>query len=338
MKHNDGSYTEIFKGEKRLVTVNTVKYTNWKIVGIGYMDEIVTSRKEINSFIIFIFIFGIIFAVAVSMFVSAKISQPIKQLERLMRKVEQGDFNIRAEEAGEEEVKHLSRAFNLMINRIKKLMEQIVYEQESKRKSELKALQAQINPHFLYNTLDSIVWMAESGKIEGVITMVAALAKLFRISISKGAEIITVNDEIEHARNYLIIQKIRYKDKLEYTIDAHPETLKCKTLKIILQPMIENALYHGIEHMVDKGIIRITTSIVGNKVLLQVCDNGLGMPPEKLEKILSSESKSIDGSGVGVKNVHERLQIYFGKQYGLEIESELEVGTRVKIWLPFENM
>lgn len=334
VKHDDGSYMETFNGVRRLVTVKTVGYTGWKIVGISYMDELIATTNEIRSFVGWILIFGIFFVLFISSFISYKISQPVKRLEESMKRVEEGEFDINVEIKGEDEVVQLSRAFNLMVMRIKQLMAQVVSEQEAKRKSELDALQAQINPHFLYNTLDSIVWMAENGKTQDVITMVTALAKLFRISISKGRNVITVQEELEHARNYLIIQKRRYKNKFQFIMEAQEEALQCKTLKLILQPLIENSLYHGIEYMVDEGKIHISVAIVDGKLLYKVWDNGLGMKPEVLESILSRRPKGNKGSGVGVKNVHERIQLYYGKEYGLKIESELEEGTTVEIWQP----
>lgn len=338
LKRGGGDFTESYEGEQRLVTIKAVNYAGWKIVGISYMDEIVATRKEINKFVIFILIFGVIFVFSISLFISSKISQPIKRLEKSMKKVENGDLDIFMEVKGEDEVKQLSRSFNVMILRIKKLMNQIIEEQESKRKSELKALQAQINPHFLYNTLDSIVWMAENGKVEGVITMVAALAKLFRISINRGEDIITIKDELEHANSYLIIQQIRYQEKFNFKIEADPEVLGYKTQKLILQPLIENAIYHGIEKIVDNGNIKITASIKDDKILLQVIDDGLGMDQATLKRILDTESKSEISSGLGVKNVHERIQLYFGEEYGLEIQSELDEGTTVNVFLPLNDL
>lgn len=338
LKRSDGGYTENYAGEQRFVTIKTVNYADWKIVGISYMDEIIATSKEINNFVIYILIFGVIFVFSVSIFISSRISQPIKKLEKSMKEVENGVFDIYVDVKGEDEVKQLSRSFNLMILRIKQLMNQIIMEQESKRKTELKALQAQINPHFLYNTLDSIVWMAENGRIEGVITMVSALAKLFRISISKGEEVITVKDELEHANSYLVIQQIRYADKFDFEIEAQPQVLCHKTLKLILQPLIENAIYHGIEKTVDKGRIKITASIKDDRILLQVIDDGIGITSNILKKLLFTETQSEISSGVGVKNVHNRIQLYYGKQYGLDIESELDEGTTVNIWLPLNDM
>jgi len=329
-----GSYLENSDEGKRLVTIKTVNYTNWKVVAVAYMSEILDFKNAITSFIGWILFVCIILIVFIFGFISSKISHPIKQLEESMKMVESGDFNIYIDVKGEDEVKRLATAFNLMISKVRYLMGQIVIEQEAKRKSELDALQAQINPHFLYNTLDSIVWMAENEKSDGVITMVTALAKLFRISISRGKNIITVREEIEHAKNYLIIQKLRYKNKFKFEIIAQKEVLEYKTLKLILQPLIENSIYHGIEYMVDEGFIKISVSITNGKLLYEICDNGLGIEPYKLKELLDYRVKSNTGSGVGVKNVHERIQLSYGTEFGLKIESEMEVGTTIKIWLP----
>lgn len=331
------SYIENYNGEKAVVSVQTEKYTVWRVVGISYYNEMAATKKDVYYFFLIILFISIFIVISVSSLMSARISHPIKKLDRLMKRVEKGEFNIYADLNGEYEVKQLAKTFNMMIRRIRELMNQIIKEQEEKRKSELKALQAQINPHFLYNTLDSIVWMAENNDNKGTITMVTALANLFRISISRGEELISIKDEIEHARSYLIIQKIRYEDKFDYSIEADPEVLKYKSLKIILQPIIENAIYHGIKKMVDKGSIKITANIIDNKICLQVIDNGVGMPPEKVKYILQKESKKKGHSGIGVKNVHERIQLYFGKSFGLEFQSELDEGTCVRVWLPMNE-
>ncbi|WP_243120203.1 sensor histidine kinase [Caloramator sp. E03] len=333
-EHVFGKFFDKVNGERRLITIETVNFCRWRIVGIAYMDEISTIKKDMSLYILWVLLIGILFFISISAFISAKISRPIKQLEKSMMLVEKGQFDVNIDVKGEAEVAQLSRTFNIMVSRIKQLMNQIVEEQESKRISELNALQAQINPHFLYNTLDSVVWMAENGKSDDVISMVTALARLFRISISKGKNIISVSEEIEHARNYLVIQSIRYRNKFEYEFDVQEEALKYKTLKLVLQPIIENAIYHGIEYMVDKGKIKISVSVTNGKLLFEVRDNGVGIEEEVLNNLLSYESSKKKGSGVGVKNVHERIRLYFGKEYGLKIESELDVGTNVQIWLP----
>jgi two-component system, sensor histidine kinase YesM len=334
LEHVFGSYYDTLNGENRLITIETVNYCRWRIVGVAYMHEIVATKQEIGSFMVWTLVLGLFVVIFISAFISAEISKPIKKLEKSMKLVKEGRFDINLNITGGDEVVQLSKAFNLMVSRIRELMEQIVHEQEEKRKSELNALQAQINPHFLYNTLDSIVWMAENGKSEDVITMVTALARLFRISISRGKNIITVGEEIEHARNYLIIQKIRYKNKFKFDIKTPDRVLQYKTLKLILQPIIENSIYHGIEYMVDEGLIKISADVIDGKLLFEVADNGLGMKPEVLKNVLLIEAKDKQGYGVGVKNVHGRIQLYYGKEYGLDIASEQEVGTIVRIWLP----
>ncbi|NLG87782.1 MAG: sensor histidine kinase [Clostridiaceae bacterium] len=337
LEKEDGSYYYDLMGERRIITINTVNYTNWKIIGISYLDEIVENRKSLSTLVIFISIFSLLFVIAASLFVSAKISEPIKKLEREMKKVESGNFDIDIDidDQGEDEVKSLSRAFNMMVKRIRNLMEQIISEQEAKRKSELKALQAQINPHFLYNTLDSIVWMNENKDYAGVTTMVAALSQFFRISISRGKELIPVSDELEHIKSYLTIQKIRYKNKFTFSIDAQTEALEYKTLKLILQPIVENAIYHGVEQLYDEGIINIKVSVEGKTVLFQVTDNGYGIKPDILKNILNRKEDGKAGQGgVGLKNVDERIKLFFGEQYGIEIFSTLDVGTTVNIRIP----
>jgi two-component system sensor histidine kinase YesM len=339
LKHEPGSYFDYFQGEKRIMTVKNISYTGWKMVGVSFVDELAENTQDFNNFIFYILLFVIAFGIAAATFISYKISQPIKRLEHQMNRIENGDFDIDLLEVkGEDEVKRLTKAFNLMITRIRQLMAQIIGEQEAKRKSEFKALQAQINPHFLYNTLDSIIWMNESRNYRGVTEMVAALAKFFRISISKGNEIIDVGDEIEHARSYLVIQKIRYKNKFDFSIEAAPEALQHKTLKLILQPIIENAIYHGIGNIQEKGEIKISVYIEGEAIVFRVADNGYGIKPERLKGILNREPSADQASGVGLKNVNERVKLCYGSQYGITIESEEEVGTAVFIRIPLSGL
>ncbi|UJF36472.1 histidine kinase [Paenibacillus hexagrammi] len=334
LKFSYGKYMDEADGEKRLNVVRTVNNIGWKIVGVSYLDEMITTTKEVSAFMIWLLIIVLIFVLLISAFMSARITEPIKRLRRSMEMVEKGDFDTYIHVRGAAEVEQLSRRFNLMVSRVRELMEQNNLEQETKRKNELEVLQSQINPHFLYNTLNSVVRMVGSGKNEEVVKTITSLSKFFRISLSKGKPIITIQDEIEHIRNYLIIQKMRYKDKFEYEIDVEEEALPYKTLKLILQPIVENALYHGIEYMADEGSIQIIVKVVDERILLQVKDNGVGMSEATMKGILSGAAKSEKGSGVGVRNVHERIQLYFGREYGITMESELEEGTTVSVWIP----
>ncbi|WP_105613952.1 sensor histidine kinase [Vallitalea okinawensis] len=325
-------------GEEFLIVHKTLSFVDWNIVGVSYIDDIASNNTRIAREVLFTIPIILLIIIWLSWYISGKISQPIMKLGRYMRKVEEGNFNTQVIITnGEREVLQLADSFNVMVKKIKELIEENQREHEAKRQTELNALQAQINPHFLYNTLDSIIWMAESDQNEEVIELVTSLARFFRISISKGANIITVAEELEHARNYMLIQKIRYKDKFEFNITADEEVKSLKTMKLILQPMIENAIYHGIEYMVDQGDIQINAKIVEHFLLFEVIDNGLGISQEQLKKIREGKDNQTTkkkGNGVGVKNVDERIKLRFGRAYGLDIESELEEGTTVKLWLP----
>ena len=334
LKFSYGKYMDISDGESRLNVVRTVSNIGWKIIGVSYLDEMITTRKEISTFMIWLLVIVLVFILLISSFMSARISQPIKRLKKSMEMVEKGHFDTYIHVRGADEVEQLSRRFNLMVSRVRELMDQSIHEQETKRKNELEVLQSQINPHFLYNTLNSVVRMVGNGKNEDVVKTITSLSKFFRISLSKGKNIITIGEEIEHIRNYLIIQKMRYKDKFDYEIQVDDEVLPYKTLKLILQPFVENSLYHGIEYMVDEGLIHISVGKVNEKILFEIRDNGVGMSEETLKNILTGHVKSEKGSGVGLRNVHERIQLYFGSEYGVKVESELEEGTTVKIWIP----
>ncbi len=221
-----------------------------------------------------------------------------------------------------------------MTSQIRQLMEQNIYEQEQKRQSELKALRSQINPHFLYNTLDSIIWMAEGGKNKEVVRMTAALARLLRQSISNDNELISIEKEIDYAGSYLTIQKMRYRDKLEYEIEVDEEIKHKEIINLILQPLVENAIYHGIKYRGSKGLVRITGRGEGDKIILTVSDNGIGMDETALEEIFDRSKAREGNNGVGVYNVQTRIQLYYGTEYGLHFESRLGEGTQVTVTIP----
>ncbi|PRX71214.1 histidine kinase/DNA gyrase B/HSP90-like ATPase [Cohnella sp. SGD-V74] len=304
------------------------------MIGVTYPDELVGNKGEIRTTSILVGVAFLIVALSISVFLSFRLTKPIKRLESLMKKVEKGDFDLRVEVESTDEIGKLSRSFNLMIGKIKDLMGQIVEEQEMKRISELKAMQAQIHPHFLYNTLDSIIWMAEMGKMADVVKMTGALAKLFRSSISKGDELVPIEVELEHIQNYLTIQKIRYKNKFTYDIDVDPDILSCKTLKIVLQPLVENAIYHGLKQQAVIGHISVTGRREEDGIALRVIDDGVGMNEEQLQSLAEKWRHAEGGKGVGLQNVNHRIRLYFGEIYGLRIESEPEEGTTVTLRLP----
>lgn len=288
---------------------------------------------------ILVLILVLLFSVSAAWFISGSISNPIRELRKMAASIAEGNLNVRVENKNLDEIGSLGISLNLMAGELEELIENSIKEQENLKKSELKALQAQINPHFLYNTLDTIVWMAEANKSEQVIEIVRALSNFFRITLSKGRDWIDVRDEVEHIRSYLIIQKIRYRDILDFEIDVDEAILDYKILKLTLQPLVENALYHGIKNRRLGGTILIKGSKTEDgKLLFEVIDNGIGMTEEKLCELQSElDNDTIDPdmkeSGFGMNNVHKRIKLYYGKQYGISLKSEHNKGTH--IWLSF---
>lgn len=310
----------------------------WKIVGISYTDEL---ERERSTQIFFSILATVcccaVVAVLVLQVYQRVFNTPVRQLVKAMKIFEDraDSFVYTPQPQMVTELGELNDSFAHMVHRIQELVEQVRAEETQLRKTELKALQAQINPHFLYNTLDSIQWMCERGKTEQAAAMVSALAKLFRISISRGHELIPIKDEVQHAKSYLIIQSYRYRNQFSYHFEVEEglEDFLCN--KITIQPLIENAIYHGINRMVDEGEITVcvkTAEDCPQDILITVEDNGVGMTQEQCRKIL--EKGRSDSGGIGVKNVNDRLKIYFGEAYGIEIHSEPDVGTKVVVRIP----
>ena len=317
---------------ERVLIIATLNQTRWRLVGVAYMDEVLAVQRTSINIISVVIICAMLLSFSIASIMAYWIMRPIKRLEEGINEVQQGSLHPHIPSTGFEEIRSLSTAFEQMLERIRALMDQIVLEQETKRLYELNALQAQINPHFLYNTLDSIIWMEERGKSKEAIKMVSALAKLFRISISKGCSMITVREELEHVRNYLIIQKMRFKDKFSYKIEADPEALNERTVKLIVQPLVENAINHAIDETEETPMfISIKAKLTETELLFIIEDDGIGMDEDLLKNLLITEAGK---SGIGVKNVHERIQLTYGAIYGLKIDSEEDEGTTVTIRIP----
>lgn len=326
---SDGVYTY----SNVIYTLHTLKNSTWRIVGVSYVDEMITNKVEHMVYILANLVLIVLLTAFISgMILSKAFSKPAKSLTMAMGAFERDtkDFKFKPVE-GSCEINALSDSFAHMVLQIQELMEKVRQEEITLRKAELNALQAQINPHFLYNTLDSIAWMCEEGRNKEASEMVGDLAKLFRISISKGHELITIEREVQHAESYLKIQKYRYGNSFTYKIDVEPCCYQYMCNKIILQPLIENALYHGLD-MVDDGKITIGVYQKDDEIILSVDDNGIGMTHEECEEILHKEASH--KAGIGIKNVDDRIKIYFGNQYGLSITSELDYGTKIKIRMP----
>ena len=265
--------------------------------------------------------------------ISRKISKPIRKLDESVKTYEAGgktDIYI----GGSSEIRHLGYSVQRSYERIETLMEEIIRQQNGRRKSELDALQSQINPHFLYNTLESITWMIEAQKNEEAVIMISELAKLLRVSLSRGKTIIPVKDELQHSRSYMNIQLVRYKERFQMEFQTDKEIEDYCIVKLVIQPILENAIYYGVGNM-DEGKITVRGEKKEDDIYIIIEDNGMGMRKEVLENILKDNNKvPKHGSGVGVINVHSRIQLMFGEQYGLEIYSEPDEGTRVVIHIP----
>ena len=334
--YRDGSYREKYAGEMRDISVKSVGYTGWKLLSVTPEKGLPLSNLKMRLFVVFVVASFLLVLVLINAFISSRITNPIQQLEKMVNAIEAGELDQEVDIGGSYEIQHLGRSIGDMAHRIKELMEDIVAEHESKRKSEFDTLQSQINPHFLYNTLDIIVWMIENEQKQEAVKVVTALARFFRISLSKGKSIIPVKDELEHVRNYLMIQQRRFKNKFTYEIEADKEVLNLASLKLMLQPLVENAIYHGMEFMDGDGEIHVKAWKEEEDLWLEIQDNGLGMTQERVKNLLSEKThvSSKRGSVIGVKNVNERIRLYFGDDYGLVIESEPDEGTIIKIHLP----
>ena len=326
----DGAYAD----DTVIYCITSVEGSDWRIVGVSYVDELV--NRNVHEMIRLSFLLaGVLLAAALltSWLLSHLLGRPLRGLAAAMESFEtDADHFTYRPVGGTREVQELSASFGHMVLRIQQLMTTVREEEINLRKTELKALQAQINPHFLYNTLDSIAWMCEQGRNTDAVKMVHALARLFRISISRGHELIPIEKEIEHAESYLQIQKYRYKNQFTYSFDVQPKCLSYYCNKITLQPIIENAINHGLDLLVEEGHIEVRVYEQGEDILFCVQDNGVGMTPEQIESIMQHGPK--DRTGIGIKNVNDRLKIYFGRNYGLHITSEPDVGTCVEIRMP----
>ena len=334
--YRDGDYQEKYRGKQRDVVVKSVGYTGWKLVGVTPKQGFSLNNLKTRLFMVFVIAFFLFLLALINSYISSRITAPIEELEKSVNALEEGALDTEVYQGGSYEIQHLGRSIGDMAKRIQALMEDIVAEHESKRKSEFDTLQSQINPHFLYNTLDIIVWMIENEQKQEAVKVVMALARFFRISLSRGKSIIPVKDELEHVRSYLMIQQMRFKNKFTYDIQAEQEVLSLASLKLMLQPLVENAIYHGMEFMDGDGEILIKVFIQEERLRFIIEDNGLGMMKEQVQGLLTEKkhSSSRRGSGIGVKNVNERIRLYFGEEYGLFIRSEPDEGTAVEICLP----
>ena len=327
----DGSYVEGMV----IYAVKTLNNGQWRLVGVSFLQEFLAeSLRQLGTILLILAALVLLAALLISAVVSTVLSHPLRDLEHAMEQFEEDAdrFNYEPPKIAVREIRHLSGSFRDLVLKVQQLMKTVREEEINLRKTELRALQAQINPHFLYNTLDSISWMCEQGKNSEAVEMVNALARLFRISISRGHELIPIRSELKHAESYLEIQSHRYKNQFTWSINADEQCLDYLCHKITLQPIIENAIYHGINGLVDNGEILVSVREDGNDILFTVSDNGSGMTEEQISAIMQKDHS--DRAGIGIKNVNDRLMIYFGPAYGIHIDSEPDRGTKVFIRMP----
>ena len=334
--YEDGIYEMKTDGQKENIVVGSVAYTGWKLIGVVPESVQETSINKFRYYIITTILILVMMLLQVNRFISRKISRPIRELDESVKAYEAGampDIYI----GGSAEIRHLGYSVQKSYEQIETLMKEIIQQQTERRKSELDALQSQINPHFLYNTLESITWMIEAQRNNEAVVMISELAKLLRVSLSRGKTIISIEDELQHGRSYMNIQRVRYKErfKVEFLIDE--EIKDYCIVKLVIQPLLENAIYYGVGNMDedDDGQILVRGEKNGEDIYISIEDNGMGMPEDIRDNILTDNSKvPKHGSGVGVINVHSRIRLMFGPEYGLEVYSELDEGTKVVIHIP----
>ena len=330
-KYEDGTYEIRSGGQNETVIVGSVAYTGWKMIGVVPESVQAANYKNFRYYVFATVLVLMVMLLEGNQLVSRKISKPIRELDASVKAHEAGgkpDIYI----GGSSEIRHLGHSVQKSYEQIEKLMDEIIRQQNERRKSELDALQSQINPHFLYNTLDTIVWLVEGGMQQDAVDMITSLSVFFRTSLSKGKDIIPLSEEKRHTLSYLEIQQSRYRDIMEFEINIPPELDEVMVPKLTLQPLAENALYHGIKNKRGKGKILIEGFNLGDDMMLRVTDNGQGMTPERLYEV--QEAIRIgERAGFGLAAVSERIALYYGPGYGLKISSTEGEGTVMEVYM-----
>ena len=327
------------KGAEYQIQYSQSDYTGWKTVGVFSIGEMMAGTYMVLGVMAGCVVLTLLLVIIASVRLTDSVTEPILKLRMLMKKAEEGDLKVRFESSSTDEIGELGQSFNNMIDRIEELVHMVYLEQQSKRNAELKSLQEQIKPHFLYNTLDTISWMARDYDAEDIVLLVDALSNMFRIGLSQGKDFITLREEVTHITNYLYIQKIRYKDKLQYVLDIPQALMGYSVPKLILQPLVENAIYHGIKVKRGGGTIRVLGRREAGKLKLIVADDGAGIAPEKLRALqegLAAATPISEKSSFGLFYIQERIRLCYGGEYGVTIDSVQGEGTQVMITLPEE--
>ncbi|MCG8484937.1 MAG: histidine kinase, partial [Clostridia bacterium] len=319
-----------------VVVTKKLKGSDYVIAEVINNDIFMSEINQIKSWMIIINFILIIIFFGIILIIVKNITNPIKDLSEKSVEVAGGNLDAKVVVNGHDEIAKLGQNFNKMTSQLKSSVEKINETEKSKRELELQMLYAQINPHFLFNTLNSIRWMAQTSKVYNVSNIIVALAELLKSSIIERNEYITIEEEINNVKNYITIQRLRFSSVFECEYNISQEILQCKTLKLILQPIVENTIIHGFEGIHHKGIIKITGYKENNKIILIISDNGKGMTQEEQTNIMAEpKQKNKKGlSGIGISNVHKRIILHFGDDFGLQITSEHQIGTTTILSLP----
>lgn len=332
-KNKDGYYQLKIGGQSYLVTFYNIDSVNWKLINLVPLKELLKENIVIQEVMLYVIIGSFIVCAIFALLFSVKILGPLKHFRVLMKELENENFDVSFDVKGNDEIAMLGKSFNKMSSRLKELMNQIYFVRIKQREAELAALQAQINPHFLYNTLDTIYWLSRIENAFETSKLVEALSKLFRLSLNSGNEFTTVRDEVSNLQNYIIIQQKRYEDMISFTIDVSEDVKNCKVVKLILQPMVENAIYHGLEKKGEKGTITVSIYRRNSILVYEINDDGNGSDEVEVSQLLQKVGK--DNRGFGIKNVNDRIKLYYGNDYGLEFHSSPGIGTKVIITQPY---
>lgn len=312
-------------------------YTGWKTVGVYELEDALQPVRFVRLSALVIALITVLLTVTISVIYSSAISKPVLRLRSVMERAGQGDLTVRYAGRGRDEIDDLGDGLNSMLAKIQDLVEIVYQEQQNKREAELRILQQQIKPHFLYNTLETILWMAEEEGHEQIASAVTALTQLFRVALSQGREMISLREEIDHVTSYLTIQKIRYEDKFDFGICCSESLYPLQVQKMILQPLVENAIYHGVKEKNGPGCIRVDIALSGGALRMVISDDGVGIPRGTLDRInegLKHMDHGTDRTAFALYNVNDRILLTYGAEYGISVSSEEGRGTTVTITHP----
>jgi two-component system sensor histidine kinase YesM len=337
----NGTFMDSAGGVNYLVTYKTSKSTGWKIVGVTPQTEVIAGIRKTSQIYYWLIPTIMLIVLLLSLYVTSILTNPIRELRSVMKQAAGNDLSIHARIKTRDEIGQLAESFNKMLNRIRELMDNVVEDQLKIRKMEMKAMQEMIKPHFVYNTLDSIIGLLEQNRNSDAMNLIGSLGKFFRTSLSHGREMVLIQEELDHIKSYLTIQQFRFSNKFDYIFEVDNEVYRFKTIKLILQPLVENSIYHGIRNSGRRGLILIKGFCEGGEILFEIIDNGEGIPKDRIDtinRILRGEEAVTDENlYFGLRNVNERIKLNFGRNYGLRFDDKIPVGARIIVNLPMEK-